>query len=135
MLIRKVHCTTKQSKERTLLVKSDDRVVKVFLRKSKFHCMKKHNSRSRDCDSRSRDCDSRSRNCDSRSRNCDEDKFCTSKMYTVMNLGSSDLTIVAADGDKINGHKEICLVLSKGENVTLQNYKNTFFIVSKIQVC
>ena len=73
--------------------------VEVCLRKSKFHC----------------------------EENC-EDKLCTSRVYTVVNLGCDEVKLVAHKGDKIEGCDRH-LVLRAGKKVTLQNYKNTFYVV------
>jgi hypothetical protein len=50
-------------------------------------------------------------------------------MYTVVNLGEGKVKVIAAEGDKFEDG-ERCLVLKCGERVTLQNYKNTFYVVA-----
>lgn len=74
--------------------------AKVHLKEAKFHCFE-------DCN----------------------EKLCTSKMYTVVNLGCDKVIILAAKGDKIEGCDRH-FVLRGGKRVTLQNFKNTFFVVA-----
>jgi len=104
-LIRKVHKSTKQSKERTLLVDGKCH-TKVYLRKARYHCFELDNSKS----------------------DCKEVKLCTSKLYTVVNLGCEEVKLVAAEGDSFGCDKH--LVLKGGKKVTIQNYKNTFYVVA-----
>jgi hypothetical protein len=61
---------------------------------------------------------------------CDdkEEKVYTSKRYTVVNLGTK-VKVVPADGDNINAPDNM-LFVDGGNNVTLQNYKNTWYVVA-----
>ena len=74
--------------------------TKVYLREAKYHCED-------DC----------------------EDKLCTSKIYTIVNVGCGEVKIVAHKNDKIEGCDKH-YTLYAGEKVTLQNYKNTFYAVA-----
>jgi len=58
-----------------------------------------------------------------------EEKVYTSQKYTVVNLGCDKVKVVAAEGDFINGSNKD-LVVNIGKNVTLQNYKNTWYVVA-----
>lgn len=74
--------------------------VKVYLKESKYHC-----------------------------EDYCEDKICTSRVYTVVNVGCGEVKVVASEDDHINGCKKY-YVVHPGEKVTLQNYKNTFYVIA-----
>lgn len=74
--------------------------AKVYLREARYHC----------------------------TEGC-KDELCSSKLYTVVNLGCGEVRLVAAEGDKFHNCEED-YVLYEGERVTLQNYKNTFYVVA-----
>jgi hypothetical protein len=63
------------------------------------------------------------------SDSCKGDSVLTSKRYTVSNVGCGKVKIVAADGDKIHGNDHH-LYVKAGKNVTIQNYKNTWYVVA-----
>ncbi len=82
--------------------------ARVHLKKAKFHLV---------CDD------------DSKSHDGKRDKVFTSKRYTVVNLGCEKVKVIAAEGDRIDGCDKR-LVLHGGKKATLQNYKNTWYVVA-----
>lgn len=106
-MIRKVYESTVQSKETTLLVAAKCE-ARVQLRAAKYHT----------------DYHKDSKNCNGK-----EEKVYTSRVYRVVNLGCDYVKVVAAEGDRVNGHDKY-LSLEAGKSVTLQNYKNTWYVVA-----
>jgi hypothetical protein len=129
-LIRLATSDTQQNDERTLIVQPSSASVRVQLKRATYHCRKCYEEQS----SYSSSCSLCSTSCSS-SASSQEITLCTSKVYTVVNNSDSAQAIVvrAHDDDKIvqGGLTLQEISVAAQSRVTLQNYKNLWYVVSE----